>query len=80
MDLSVLTQYLSIVVVGICLCVGFVIKNSLVAGAAIVLIALLMAVVASITSIIPSVSLKSDDKELARTYEHITKLDAELTD
>lgn len=28
MDLSVLTQYLSIVVVGICLCVGFVIKNS----------------------------------------------------
>lgn len=29
MDLSVLTQYLSIVVVGICLCVGFVIKNSL---------------------------------------------------
>lgn len=56
------------------------IKNSLVAGAAIVLIALLMAVVASITSIIPSVSLKSDDKELTRTYEHITKLDAELTD
>lgn len=29
MDLSVLTQYLSIVVVGICLCAGFVIKNSL---------------------------------------------------
>lgn len=29
MDLSVLTQYLSVVVVGICLCVGYVIKNSL---------------------------------------------------
>lgn len=29
MDLSALTQYLSIVVVGICLCVGYVIKNSL---------------------------------------------------
>lgn len=29
MDLSGLTQYLSLVVVGICLCVGFVIKNSL---------------------------------------------------
>lgn len=29
MDLSVLTQYISIVVVGICLCVGYVIKNSL---------------------------------------------------
>ncbi len=29
MDISVLTQYLSIVVVGICLCVGYVIKKSL---------------------------------------------------
>lgn len=29
MDLSVLSQYLSIVVMGICLCVGYVIKNSL---------------------------------------------------
>lgn len=29
MDLSALTQYISVVVVGICLCVGFVIKTSL---------------------------------------------------
>ena len=29
MDISVLTQYFSIVVVGICVCVGYVIKNSL---------------------------------------------------
>lgn len=29
MDISVLTQYFSVVVVGICLCVGYVIKNSL---------------------------------------------------
>lgn len=29
MDISVLTQFFSIVVVGICLCVGYVIKNSL---------------------------------------------------
>ena len=29
MDLSGLTQYLSLVVMGICLCVGYVIKNSL---------------------------------------------------
>lgn len=29
MDLTVLTQYLSIVIVGICLCIGYVIKNSL---------------------------------------------------
>lgn len=29
MDLSILSEYLVIVVVGICLCVGYVIKNSL---------------------------------------------------
>lgn len=29
MDLSMLNEYLVIVVVGICLCVGYVIKNSL---------------------------------------------------
>lgn len=29
MDLTVLTQYLSVIVVGICLCIGYVIKNSL---------------------------------------------------
>lgn len=29
MDISILTQYFSIIVAGICLCVGYVIKNSL---------------------------------------------------
>jgi len=29
MDISVLTQYFSVIVVGICLCVGYVIKTSL---------------------------------------------------
>ncbi len=29
MDISVLTQYFNIIVVGICLCTGYVIKNSL---------------------------------------------------
>lgn len=29
MDISILTQYFSIVVVGICLCTGYIIKNSL---------------------------------------------------
>ncbi len=29
MDLTVLTQYFSVVIIGICLCVGYVIKNSL---------------------------------------------------
>lgn len=28
-NISVLTQYFSVVVVGICLCVGYVVKNSL---------------------------------------------------
>ena len=29
MDIAILTEYLSIVVVGICLCIGYIIKNSL---------------------------------------------------
>lgn len=29
MDISILTQYFNIIVVGICLCVGYVIKSSL---------------------------------------------------
>lgn len=29
MDISVLTQYFSVIVIGICLCVGYVIKTSL---------------------------------------------------
>lgn len=29
MDISVLVQYLDLIVVGICLCVGYIIKNSL---------------------------------------------------
>lgn len=29
MDISVLIQYVNLIVVGICLCVGYVIKNSL---------------------------------------------------
>ena len=55
------------------------IKISLIAGVVIVLASLVMAVVATISSIIPTISLKSDDKELTRTYEHVTKLDTEIT-
>ena len=29
MDMTILTEYLSLVVMGICLCVGYIIKNSL---------------------------------------------------
>lgn len=45
----------------------------------VVIIAFLLTISSSIASIVPSISLKSDDVELTKTYEHLTKLDAELT-
>ncbi|GIP52979.1 C40 family peptidase [Paenibacillus vini] len=41
--------------------------------------ALVMSVSSAITSIIPTISLKSEDKELTKTYKYVTELDAELT-
>lgn len=40
---------------------------------------LVMSLASAITSIIPTISLKSEDKELTKTYKYVTKLDAELT-
>ena len=57
-----------------------IVKATLIVIAIILFAAMIMSVVASVTAIIPSISLKSDDKELTRTYEYITKLDAELTE
>lgn len=57
-----------------------VIKGTIVVAIIVFCIALLLAIVSAVMSIIPTVSLKSDDRELTRTYEHITKLDAEFTD
>lgn len=55
------------------------IKISLIAGLIVLLIALLITAASSITSIFPVISLKSEDKELAKTYDYITELDANLT-
>lgn len=57
-----------------------VVKGTLIAGAVLFFIALILAIVSAVSSIIPTITLKSDDKELTRTYEHVTKLDAELTE
>jgi len=54
-------------------------KGAAIAGAILLPIIILLAVATTVTSIIPTISLKSDNKELTKTYEHITKLDAELT-
>ena len=43
-------------------------------------LALILLLIIGITSQISSVTLKSDDEDLAKTYEYITKLDAELTE
>ena len=50
-------------------------KATLIVGCIILFAALIMAVVASVTAIIPSVSLKSNDEDLTLTYKYITELD-----
>lgn len=56
-----------------------VMKVSLIAGLIVLLIALLITAASSITSIFPVISLKSEDKEIAKTYDYVTELDANLT-
>lgn len=58
MDISGLTQYLVLVVVGICLCVGYVIKKSLtfIDNKYIPLIMLLLGLVANIIINLPTVT------------------------
>lgn len=41
--------------------------------------ALVMSVASAVSSIIPAISLKSEDKELTKTYKYVTELDARLT-
>lgn len=48
------------------------------AGSILLTVVVLMTIVVAITSIIPTFSIFSNDVELTKTYEHITKLDAEL--
>lgn len=42
------------------------------------MMATILTLITAVTSLIPSISLKSTNKELTRTYEHITYLDAEF--
>lgn len=56
-----------------------VIKGGLIIGLVVMIVALLITIATSITSIFPVISLKSEDKELAKTYDFITELDARLT-
>lgn len=44
------------------------------------IIFVIVIIVAFVNGIIPNITLKSDSKEMTYTFEHITKLDAELTE
>ena len=56
-----------------------IIKGAAIAAAIILCLALLLSIVSAITSIIPAITLKSEDTELAKTYKYITERDADLT-
>lgn len=55
-----------------------VLKGVAIVGGIILLAAMMVSVVSSITSIIPSISLKSEEWELTQTYAYITELDARM--
>lgn len=54
-------------------------KSTITAFLIIALLGVLLASVSSITTFIPTISLKSDDKEMTKVYEYLTKMDSELT-
>lgn len=56
-----------------------VIKGAVISFAFFLIIGLMIGVVSSVTSLIPSFSLKSDDIELTKTYNYITELDTDKT-
>lgn len=55
------------------------IKGMMVSLGIVVLLGLAISAVSSITSLIPSLSLKSEDIELTKTYNYITELDTDKT-
>lgn len=57
-----------------------VLKAAGIAAAAAVVVAGIIAVVSSVVSVIPSLSLKSEDYEVSQTYLYITELDARMED
>jgi len=54
------------------------IKVIMVTGVVILILSVIMAITSIISSMIPTITLKSDNKEITKTYEYITTLDAEL--
>lgn len=56
-----------------------VIKGIAIVIALILGISIWAGIITAVVSIVPTITLKSDNKELSRTYEYITKLDAEMT-
>lgn len=56
-----------------------VVKGAIVSLGIVILLGLVISAVSSVTSLIPSLSLKSDDIELTKTYNYITELDTDKT-
>lgn len=56
-----------------------VIKGAVISLGIVVLLGLVISAVSSVTSLIPSLSLKSEDVELTKTYNYITELDTDKT-
>ena len=54
-------------------------KGGLIALAGVGVAVIIISIVAAVASIVPNITLKSDDVELSKTYAYVTKLDAEFT-
>lgn len=57
-----------------------VVKGSITVIGLLFLVAIVMAAITAISSLIPSISLKSDAEELTKTYKYITELDSRFTE
>lgn len=57
-----------------------VLKAAAIAIVVIFAAAIILAIASAVSSIIPTISLKSDDEELTKTYKYVTELDARLTE
>lgn len=57
-----------------------VIKGTLISIAAVLAVGLLLAIISCVGNIIPTITLKADERELTKTYTYITEKDAALTE
>lgn len=57
-----------------------VIKGTLISIAAVLAVGLLLAIISCVGTIIPTITLKADERELTKTYAYITEKDAALTE